>query len=427
MAFIKTSQLMEALNYSGGGGGIFMSNGQGGISLTLNPTLNSMIINLNIDGVLAPGLAGLSGSMLMDLVGADNSTARLIIDSFGNHSVINFRAAVGSATSPSGLVANSEIGGIIGVGYTSAGAYSQGVVGIQFYAGETWSSTANGSYISFFATTNTTTIYEEYMRIFGSGGVVIGSSFSTDPGYSNLIIIGTITVNSTSTLTGNVGIGGASTASAGLSVSSSITGTSSLVGIENTTHLTAGVNSQFLFADYCAPTFTIGSYTGVTAYSVYLGTPTKSGTIAVSVQFYIGQAAAGTTTYGIYQGGTDLNYFAGNLQTPGITMGAGTGTVTAASGVFSVTSDRRAKNSHGLFNRGLESICLISPVLFDFKDDPKHLVRAGFYTQDVESAIPEAVFHDQQNGMASLDDRPIIAALVNSIKELNKRIDELTK
>lgn len=122
---------------------------------------------------------------------------------------------------------------------------------------------------------------------------------------------------------------------------------------------------------------------------------------------------------------TGSSIFGGNIQTPGITMGSGTGTVNATNGVFSVVSDMRAKNHIGIFATGLTSILKLNPVLYDFKNDIKHLIRAGFYTQEVENYIPEAVFHDSKDGMASLDDRPIIAALVNSIKELHKRIEEL--
>jgi hypothetical protein len=113
--------------------------------------------------------------------------------------------------------------------------------------------------------------------------------------------------------------------------------------------------------------------------------------------------------------------FAGAITTTGITMGSGTGTVTAASGVFSVTSDKRAKNPHGDFTTGLDAIRQLHPVTYDFKADPKHLTRAGFYTQDVEPLIPNAVFHDSPDGMASLDDRPILAAIVNAVKELDQR------
>jgi hypothetical protein len=99
--------------------------------------------------------------------------------------------------------------------------------------------------------------------------------------------------------------------------------------------------------------------------------------------------------------------------------------VSATSGVFSVSSDIRVKNPKGIFSRGLEAVLALNPVVYDFKQDIHHLTRAGFYAHEVEAYIPEAVFHDSPDGMLSLDDRPIIAALVNSIKELVQRIAQL--
>ena len=120
--------------------------------------------------------------------------------------------------------------------------------------------------------------------------------------------------------------------------------------------------------------------------------------------------------------------FAGSATATGFTIsGGGTGTVTASSGVFSITSDKRAKNPHGDFTLGLDAIRHLSPVLYDFKSDDKHLERAGFYTQDVEPWIKQAVFHDQPNGMASLDDRPILAATVNAVKETDVEVQALRK
>jgi hypothetical protein len=80
---------------------------------------------------------------------------------------------------------------------------------------------------------------------------------------------------------------------------------------------------------------------------------------------------------------------------------------------------------HGDFTDGLAAILKLHPIRYDFKTDAKHVERAGFGTQEVEPYLHNAVFHDAADGMASLDDRPITAALVNATKELSKRISEL--
>ena len=119
--------------------------------------------------------------------------------------------------------------------------------------------------------------------------------------------------------------------------------------------------------------------------------------------------------------------FASSLSTTGITMGSGTGTVSATAGVFSVTSDLRAKNPIGKFTKGLAEIVALADhsEIYSFKSDEKNTPRAGWYAQDVEPLIPEAVFHDGADGMASLDERPIVVALVNAVKELSARLAAL--
>ena len=52
------------------------------------------------------------------------------------------------------------------------------------------------------------------------------------------------------------------------------------------------------------------------------------------------------------------------------------------------------------------------------------MTKVGFYAQNVQSAIPEAVGSDNK-GFLTLSDRPIIAASVNAIKELNAKNEAL--
>ena len=48
----------------------------------------------------------------------------------------------------------------------------------------------------------------------------------------------------------------------------------------------------------------------------------------------------------------------------------------------------------------------------------------GFSAQNVQSVLPEAVGTDKK-GYLTLSDRPLIAALVNAIKELSAEVEEL--
>jgi Chaperone of endosialidase len=108
--------------------------------------------------------------------------------------------------------------------------------------------------------------------------------------------------------------------------------------------------------------------------------------------------------------------------------GAGTLT-TNASGVITASSDERIKRDIEPFARGLDAVLALRPVTHSYTKasglDDGHRYT-GFLAQDVRGAIPEAV-GQQADGLLTLSDRPIIAALVNSVRELNARITELEK
>ena len=115
-------------------------------------------------------------------------------------------------------------------------------------------------------------------------------------------------------------------------------------------------------------------------------------------------------------------------NTPGVSAGPFTtitsiqtthGIVTTLSG----TSDERLKTNIQPFARGLAAITAITPSTYQWNDAgqkktgfPADVVQAGFIAQDVQKAVPEAI--GQEGEYLSLDTRPILAALVNAVKEL---------
>ena len=129
--------------------------------------------------------------------------------------------------------------------------------------------------------------------------------------------------------------------------------------------------------------------------------------------------------------------------------GYGAGTlVTDSSGNVTASSDRRLKNVSGKFTRGLDAILQIQPKVFTWKPESgmnPDDINVGFIAQDVQPAIPEAVGSmktvdtEEDDGTGkkvkktkreaseflTLSDRPIIAALVNAVKELKAENDDL--
>lgn len=109
-------------------------------------------------------------------------------------------------------------------------------------------------------------------------------------------------------------------------------------------------------------------------------------------------------------------------------FGAGTATFDA-NGNISSSSDERLKDIKGDFNRGIESITGINPIIYKWGENSGMETSGtylGFSAQNVNDFIPEAV-SSGNNGYLTLSDRGIIAVLVNSVKELmvkNQQLEE---
>jgi hypothetical protein len=94
------------------------------------------------------------------------------------------------------------------------------------------------------------------------------------------------------------------------------------------------------------------------------------------------------------------------------------------------TSDERLKTDIAPFERGLKDVLKIQPILYRWNEKGIEITRlkpdqefAGFGAQNIQKAIPEAV--SPEGEYLALSDRPIIAALVNAVKELSARVEEL--
>ncbi len=86
-------------------------------------------------------------------------------------------------------------------------------------------------------------------------------------------------------------------------------------------------------------------------------------------------------------------------------------------------SDERLKNIDGSFDAGLDNLLQISPISYHWNDvsgRDQSRSYSGFSAQNILSTIPEAVTTGR-DGYYSVQDRPILAASVNAIKQLNAK------
>ncbi len=116
----------------------------------------------------------------------------------------------------------------------------------------------------------------------------------------------------------------------------------------------------------------------------------------------------------------------GTVQFAGITGGA---LSTDANGNVTASSDERLKHIQGEFTRGLDALMGITPIIYKWRDETGYDTEheyTGFSAQNIQEFIPEAVMTNK-SGFLSLSDRPILAAVINAIKEMRKRFvtDEL--
>lgn len=129
--------------------------------------------------------------------------------------------------------------------------------------------------------------------------------------------------------------------------------------------------------------------------------------------------------------------------TAGVTAGNFTAvtSITTKQGLVTVlsgTSDARLKIADP-YEGGLDVILAITPVRYRWNEKGQAQTGlsgeqdfVGFIAQDVQRSIPEAITATEPSKTEpetylSLDDRPIIAALVNAVKQLTARIVELEK
>lgn len=109
--------------------------------------------------------------------------------------------------------------------------------------------------------------------------------------------------------------------------------------------------------------------------------------------------------------------------------GAGTLT-TDGSGNVTATSDIRLKDIQGFYDHGLSDVMQITPIKYRWnKKSGFDMSRdyVGFSAQNIQSVLGDEAVGHTKDGYLTIQDRSIIAALVNAVKEQQKEIELLKK
>jgi hypothetical protein len=104
------------------------------------------------------------------------------------------------------------------------------------------------------------------------------------------------------------------------------------------------------------------------------------------------------------------------------------GTFDGTTGSYTPVSDVNKKKDFEHSTIGLEAVLALKPTLYRMKDDDETKQKQlGFIAQEVKDFIPQAYVEngDDEFKFIGLQDRPIIAALVKAVQELNDKVETL--
>ena len=100
---------------------------------------------------------------------------------------------------------------------------------------------------------------------------------------------------------------------------------------------------------------------------------------------------------------------------------------TYVAGQILVSSDKRLKNVMGNYTKGLNELLKIKPIEYNLKSDKNKKTYVGVIAQDLEKIFPEAVVVNKATGYLMVSQDPVFYAMLNSIKDLNSRNEQLKK
>jgi len=275
--------------------------------------------------------------------------------------------------------------------------------------------------------------------------------------------IGGLTVGNTPLTSGNIFVGSAANMAASVTPSGDITlsntGVTAVAKIAGTAVTTpTGTGAVVLAASptlsgTVAGTYTLGGTPTITGLAALNGVTVGGTTGTGNLVFSAAPVFTGTVSFnsipnavgmnvtssplpvtGIYRPATNQLGFSTATTVAGIissaqawrfnAYGAGTATFDASGNITSV-SDERMKYVLGPFTATVENI---DPIIYKWRAESGNETAysyAGFSAQNVKAAIGHLGIGEDAHGNLTLQDRAVLAAAVNTIKALIKRVEEL--
>lgn len=123
----------------------------------------------------------------------------------------------------------------------------------------------------------------------------------------------------------------------------------------------------------------------------------------------------------MFSGGLELS---ASSTTGGSTFSTAIGLFSPSTGIYTPLSDVNKKKDFEASNIGLKEVLQLKPTLYRMKtEDANSPKTLGFIAQEVKQIIPQA--YVENGDFIGVSDRPIIAALVKAVQELQQQITDL--
>ncbi len=178
----------------------------------LKYTAASDLLVVNHNAASAPA-SPQADTVLLQLVGLDTTTTRVLIDGFGGAPSFCGRRAQGTNGGQTGVISGSQLVQLQGLGYTSAGAYTTtATVSVVLSAAETWSGTNQGTQVIIQTTPIGGSVTQAPVATFKSAGITFAagapltiSDTTASTTTAGALLIGTGTAATTVTFGGGAG------------------------------------------------------------------------------------------------------------------------------------------------------------------------------------------------------------------------------
>lgn len=122
---------------------------------------------------VSDGATCTASTWIVHICQGSNQTS-LTMDAYGQENVILARTALGNSDTPLALTQNQMMLNVAARGYTGSAFTSLSRVGMQFYAAENWNTSAQGTFINWYVTTNGASASTSKMTLHNDGSLVLG-------------------------------------------------------------------------------------------------------------------------------------------------------------------------------------------------------------------------------------------------------------